>query len=1018
MGGSAAELSIIVKARDQASRALGRIGGAAAGMGKAIRAASMLAVAAGAALGIMAIRAAADFEGAYNTIRRGTGATGEALEALKEDFKATLRDVPEDMATVASATADLNTRLGLTGPPLRAMTKQFLDFARVTDTEVASAVAAGTRAFGDWSIAAKDQGDALDYVFKAAQSTGIQADVLLQKIVSYGAPMRQFGFSFEESAALMGKWEKEGVNAEAILGALKIGVANFAKEGVPMKEGLQNLITEMQILGPGADATRLAIEKFGSRAGPDMAAAITECRFSLDELMGTLEASSETIKQAAADTLSLGDRFGILKNKALVAAEPVLTEMLEGLTRALARVMPYVEEYLPRGIDAIRSAFLQARPYVLAFTESFKTGLDTLRPAVEWLFNFIIDNKPVLVAAIAAIGLAIVVAFGPVSIAIAAIVGLIAAIGWIRDNWDMLKRETERILGAIAAFMQDVFASAANAVIGTFEFLVNKIISHLNRLATPFNTMIALFNKITGMDVGALQLGKVDFGRVGWGGAGGAGGAGLDEGFIDWGVIVDALSGDAAEAGEQVGAAMGEGVGEGIGEALGSGGAGAAAAQDAFDYAAYLVRQGMRAWLAAVEEGVRAGTVTIQTAFDYMKRGMEDAGRTIIDALAAQESEIERAWAIIAATIERGVVRFQDIRELMDLGAFGQEVADDFIAALRGESSRIGDAIFEAAADAAAEAAQESAEAFIAAYTDAIATVGDLMAGISGEVGRLVGADTEESLRERLRMLELEQEKLGLVAVVEGQRAAHLEALAAAEEQLAEARKPLVALEDEIAKRERGIAKIREEIREARGGPMREERERLEQELAKEERRIIVAERMAKSEARRYAMAERDLGVAEEILTEEQKQLQAIEDEIAALQALAEARQIEREIAEIQWRLTNEQLLTDKEVLEQIEAQTAAMDELRGVLEILNDGVLDALDVFALLSLGLDDLTQHVLEIIAGLVPAPAGIAGAQGGPALLGAGTPAPVQHIHIHQMIVNGNSREIMREIGGLVN
>ena len=67
-----------------------------------------------------------DFESAFNTIRIGTGATGEALAALENDFKETFRGVPDSMADVATATADLNTRLGLTGPPPQAVTRQFL----------------------------------------------------------------------------------------------------------------------------------------------------------------------------------------------------------------------------------------------------------------------------------------------------------------------------------------------------------------------------------------------------------------------------------------------------------------------------------------------------------------------------------------------------------------------------------------------------------------------------------------------------------------------------------------------------------------------------------------------------------------------------------------------------------------------------------------------------------------------------------------------------------------------------
>jgi len=85
--------------------------------------------------------------------------------------------------------------------------------------------------------------------------------------------------------------------------------------------------------------------------------------------------------------------------------------------------------------------------------DPFKTGVETVRdvgqPAIEEFVNFIIDNKPALIVAIAAIGVAIFLALGPVSQAAIAITGLIMLIGFVRDNFDELKP----ILSGVAAGM-------------------------------------------------------------------------------------------------------------------------------------------------------------------------------------------------------------------------------------------------------------------------------------------------------------------------------------------------------------------------------------------------------------------------------------------------------------------------------------------------------------------------------------------------------------------------------------
>jgi phage-related minor tail protein len=97
-----------------------------------------------------------------------------------------------------------------------------LNLSRITDTDVKTVVNDATRLFGDWSIATKDQGDALDYVFRVSQSTGTEVDKLMQLLVQFGAPMRQVGIDFETSATLIGQFNKEGVNTELVLASLRI----------------------------------------------------------------------------------------------------------------------------------------------------------------------------------------------------------------------------------------------------------------------------------------------------------------------------------------------------------------------------------------------------------------------------------------------------------------------------------------------------------------------------------------------------------------------------------------------------------------------------------------------------------------------------------------------------------------------------------------------------------------------------------------------------------------------------
>ncbi|MDD2756231.1 MAG: phage tail tape measure protein [Methanothrix sp.] len=302
------------------------------------------------AVGAGALMAAQQYDDAADTIRAGTGATGEALEGLTGSFQKVFTTVPASVDDASKAIADLNTRTGLTGTALENMAAQVLNLSRLTGEDLGGIIASTTRVFGDWSIATEDQGEALDYLWKVSQGTGIGVTQLSDKVVQFGAPLRQLGFDFETSAAMMGKWEKEGVNIELALGGMKIALGKFAKAGEDPVKALQSISDQIANAGTQAEANKLAIEVFGQRAGPDMAAAIREGRFDLDELLKTLGTSEETIGKAAEDTLSLNEKLTLLKNKAMDAAVP----LGEALLAAVEKLWPTIENLIEKVSGAVQ----------------------------------------------------------------------------------------------------------------------------------------------------------------------------------------------------------------------------------------------------------------------------------------------------------------------------------------------------------------------------------------------------------------------------------------------------------------------------------------------------------------------------------------------------------------------------------------------------------------------------------------------------------------------------------------
>lgn len=316
---------------------------------------------------------------AFNTIITGTGASGEALEGLKDDFRAVFRTIPVDAATTASAMTELNTRLGLSGDALQNLSKPLLEATRMMGGDATKNAALFSRVMGDWDVPMADATGALDKFFVAGQATGIGMDDLMGKVVQFGAPMRLMGFSLEDSIALFGKWEKEGVNAELVMGSLRIAAGKFAAEGKPLRDSLLETFDSIKNNTNASEALSEAMSIFGARAGPDMAAAIREGRFEFEDLLEVLGESEGAILDTAQATLTWGEKWDIIKDKAKVALEPAGAMMMDVASTAMDTLAPAIEnltEWMGENL-----------PIAIAVLSDYWTN--NLKPAIEVVWNWL-----------------------------------------------------------------------------------------------------------------------------------------------------------------------------------------------------------------------------------------------------------------------------------------------------------------------------------------------------------------------------------------------------------------------------------------------------------------------------------------------------------------------------------------------------------------------------------------------------------------------------------------------------
>lgn len=304
------------------------------------------AIAAGVAAGSAYLYKLGDsFDQMFDTIRVGTGATGDALEGLKDDALAVMAQVPDSMEEIGQVVADLNTRLGISGDELQHMAQQYLEAGNILGSEVD--VSKTTAAFNAFHLEGQAASDALDDLFTVAQSTGASIDKLASDVSSNAAAMQTLGFSFQDTAAMAGLLDKAGISASGVFSKMSKGLVELAKDGEEPADAFQRLTSQMEDLvgkGKTAEAIDLATQLFGSRGAAQFVGAIESGALAIDDLTAALEGNGDAILATADDTRSLKETLQIMGNAVKTALEPLASGIFQGLSDAVKEVVPYIQE--------------------------------------------------------------------------------------------------------------------------------------------------------------------------------------------------------------------------------------------------------------------------------------------------------------------------------------------------------------------------------------------------------------------------------------------------------------------------------------------------------------------------------------------------------------------------------------------------------------------------------------------------------------------------------------------------
>lgn len=333
-----------------------------------------------------------ELDGAYDTIRIGTGATGEALEGLKDDFEKVFASLPTTSENASQAIADLNTRLGLSGKTLQDVSKQAIMLSENLGAgDLTAVIEKSSRAFQAWGVAEDEMVGKMDYLFKVSQSTGIGYTELAEKTQKYGATFQSLGYDFESASTLIGQFVKNGVDVDSTLAGMRTSLGKMTAQGKDAKQGFEEYYHKIRMATSETEAMSIASEIFGSKNGALMAKAIRDGKLEVGALTAELSKSTETIEGASFDTMDYAEKMQILKNKMKVALAPLANSVFDSINA----LMPLAEKGMEALTNIIGKLGKNLPDIIPMISEGVSKVMDIITqimPTIENVISGVIDT--------------------------------------------------------------------------------------------------------------------------------------------------------------------------------------------------------------------------------------------------------------------------------------------------------------------------------------------------------------------------------------------------------------------------------------------------------------------------------------------------------------------------------------------------------------------------------------------------------------------------------------------------
>ena len=413
-------------------------------------------------VGAASVAAWKEVDEGLDIVTKKTGATGEALEDMQNRTRNIAKTIPTDFATAGAAVGEVNTRFGLTGDALEDLSVKFIKFAELNDTDVSTSIDNVQSMMAAWGVETENAGLMLDLLTKAGQDSGVSVDTLSQQLMQNKTALDDMGLSLEESVDLLANCEKSGIDTSTMLAGLKKAMQNSAKEGKSSAQALAELQESLMNAESDAEASQIAMELFGNKAGPAIAEACRDGRLSLEDLgysMEDLAGTTETTFDEIQDPL---DQMTPIIN----TLKDTGAQIVSDLGPAIADILGVVAEKVS-ALNEWWTSLDESQKNIIFTLAGVLAALGPVLSMIGTIITTIGSLVTIMGAASAGGGImagVIAALTGPVGIAIAAVAALIAIGVTLYKNWDTITAKAKEIAENLSAKWNDIKNNVSEAV--------------------------------------------------------------------------------------------------------------------------------------------------------------------------------------------------------------------------------------------------------------------------------------------------------------------------------------------------------------------------------------------------------------------------------------------------------------------------------------------------------------------------------------------------------------------------